>query len=170
MLRPCDAMPFTTDNITVILALAVLQICAVTDALSYRIPNALTFPSMLIGLALSFATNPGEGLFRLSLGLVLFYLGRLRIMGMGDLKLWLAVLFLRGGYESSLMMVIAALFMFVICLLTDTDGALSLIKRLLSPLFKNAPETQNPSTVYPFGVFMAAAYPIALIINTGRVL
>ena len=160
----------SSEIITVTLTLAILPVCAVTDAISYRSPNALTFPAMLLGLCASLATAPTEAVFRLFLAVVLFYLGRLRIMGMGDLKLWMAVLFLRGGYESSLMMLFAVAFMFLYCLMTDGNSAFSFLKHIASLFTGKAYVKKGPSKEYPFAVFMAAGYPLALLLNTGRII
>lgn len=73
-------------------AVAVAVIAAITDVRSQRIPNRLTYPAMIAGLALQAAVHGWHG-FVLALGggllfggvFLLFHL--LRAMGAGDVKL-----------------------------------------------------------------------------------
>jgi prepilin peptidase CpaA len=75
-----------------ILASGVAVTAAITDIRDRRIPNRLTYPAMLAGLALQFAVHGWRGLL-LGLGggllfggvFLLFYL--VRAMGAGDVKL-----------------------------------------------------------------------------------
>lgn len=80
------------------LLLALLIVAAVSDALTYRIPNWLTVTGMLMGLSASTLLAPAPmtaflgALGGLAVGLVcLMPLHALRVMGAGDVKLMGAV-------------------------------------------------------------------------------
>lgn len=82
----------------------ILLIAVVTDLKSMRIPNWLTFPSMLLGLAYHGATRGLDGLVfavsGLALGLALMLLPfLLRVMGAGDVKLMAAAGAFLGAAE-----------------------------------------------------------------------
>lgn len=93
------AMPLAelmTDPRTAVLLLLLLW-AAVVDARSYRIPNAITLPGALLGLAISTMAAPSalsgfmDGLGGLATGLLcLMPLHALRLMGAGDVKLMAA--------------------------------------------------------------------------------
>lgn len=109
-----------------VLILAVLAIAVVTDVRRRRIYNALTFPAMVIGLAIGGVTDGLSGLLvalaGLLLGAALFaipvgFLGR----GAGDLKLLAAL----GAFGGPVFVVWCAL-------LTGVAGALFAVAVLLS--------------------------------------
>jgi prepilin peptidase CpaA len=67
-------------------------ICIITDYRYQRIPNAITYPSMLVGLIFHFSTNGYSGLYNSALGLLIgislllipYLMGGL---GAGDVKM-----------------------------------------------------------------------------------
>jgi prepilin peptidase CpaA len=103
------------DIFLIIFLSIVLIIAAFIDMRTYRIPNLLTYPTMLIALIYHTVANGISGLIFSSLGLVVglglfsipFFLG---IMGAGDAKLMGvvgAVLGLRGVLNASLFTAVA---------------------------------------------------------------
>jgi prepilin peptidase CpaA len=84
------------DVFLIILLSVVLIIAAIIDMRTYRIPNLLTYPTMLLALIYHTATNGVNGLIFSSLGLLVgiglfsipFFMG---VMGAGDAKLMGAV-------------------------------------------------------------------------------
>ena len=91
-------MPTTVLNITL---LTVLAIASVADLRDRRIPNALTFPAVALGLVLNGVFFGFDGLRESAqgagLGLaMLFGLFVLRWMGAGDVKLMAAVGAIKG--------------------------------------------------------------------------
>ncbi len=80
------------EIIPVVLLAIILIVAVITDILSYRIPNWLTFPSMLFGICYHTYTNGYHGFVFSMLGLLLgicvlipFYIAA--GMGAGDVKL-----------------------------------------------------------------------------------
>lgn len=84
-----------------LIAVVLVLVCMFHDALRRRIPNALTLPAMIIGLALGAFGHGWKGLLMSFLGLLvgfaLMYLPyHLGGMGAGDVKLMMAVGVLLG--------------------------------------------------------------------------
>ena len=104
------------DDIFLIIFLSVvLIIAAFIDMRTYRIPNLLTYPAMLVALIYHTVANGVSGLMFSSLGLIVglglfsipFFMG---MMGAGDAKLMGAVgavLGLRGVLNASLFTAVA---------------------------------------------------------------
>ena len=103
------------DMYLIIFLSAVLIIAATIDVRTFRIPNLLTYPTMLIALIYHTVTNGLNGLIFSSLGLAVgigmfsipFFMG---VMGAGDVKLMGAVgavLGCRGVLNASLFTAVA---------------------------------------------------------------
>ncbi len=95
----------SSAQITALLALSVAILAAATDVRSRRIPNRLTYPAMLVGLALQSALHGWRGLLFSAAGgllfggvFMLFHL--VRAMGAGDVKLATALGCIVGFSES----------------------------------------------------------------------
>jgi len=86
----------TTDSFLIVCLAGVLLLAAIYDRRSHRIPNLLTYPTMVVGLAYHGLTNGLDGFFLsaggLALGIGIFILPYLMGgMGAGDAKLMGAV-------------------------------------------------------------------------------
>lgn len=74
------------------ISLLIVGCAAIQDKKNGTIPNILTFPSIVIGLICTFVFQGiNEGVERGILLVVLFFIGGFYIMGMGDLKLLMAI-------------------------------------------------------------------------------
>lgn len=98
------------DLFTVLVTLVITMTAAVTDSRFGKIPNLLTFPAILLGLLYAFFRfGPWIGFERILLLALLFLLGTLSLVGMGDLKLMMAIGALNGGLILAITAGIAAL-------------------------------------------------------------
>lgn len=82
--------------ICLVVCSVMMVIAAIIDKKKMRIPNWITFPSIFLGLALNFVISWQEGLISLGIIIVLFFIGAIGFLGMGDLKLMMAVVALKG--------------------------------------------------------------------------
>lgn len=74
----------------------VLTIASIWDIKTFKIPNALVFSSMVLGICLSFFENGFNGMFISLLSIVIIFVIFLpiwifKIMGAGDIKLYMAI-------------------------------------------------------------------------------
>lgn len=155
------------ERITMAIALAVLTVSAVTDVLYLKVPNGITFPAILAGLALSGFPVTRESGERM-LWLLLFFMGgSLRIMGMGDLKLCMAVLSLRGIDEVWKMLLAGSAILFAYCMASDTENTCAYVKELAGAAIYRTRVTRHlntPTAAYPFALFLALGYTANFVI------
>lgn len=150
-------------ELSLVITLAVLMVAAVTDATSYHIPNLLTFPAIIVGLLLCRFPFSVESWIRVIWLAIFFALGTLHIMGMGDLKLCMAVLALRGIGETWRMLLAGAILLFMYCLVTQPDSTVYALKSLWRAFRYHIRQPDQPRPVYPFAIFLGLGYMINFI-------
>lgn len=95
---------------TIVISMTITAVATVYDCQIGKIPNFLTLPSMLFGVLYAFLVHGVEnGLGRCILLLLLFLAGMLSLIGMGDLKLMMAIGALNGAVCLAFTTLIAAL-------------------------------------------------------------
>ncbi|MCI9553512.1 MAG: prepilin peptidase [Acutalibacter sp.] len=125
------------DQITVIASLLVAAAAALLDLKWGRIPNWLTFPAMLLGVLYIFwQYGAGAGVERCILLLALFLTGTLSIIGMGDLKLLMALGALNGGFCLAVTALTAALLLLSVELIRHREETQKDIRAGICSLFK----------------------------------
>jgi prepilin peptidase CpaA len=148
----------------------------VTDLRARRIPNYLTFPAVGLGLVLH---SVQEGWWGLALSLVgavtapgvLMLLRAFRRLGMGDVKLAIAVGALMGPAAGALAMLVSCIaggFLAFVCLLRPGSAG----ARYLSPFFIGVPvlsrdyaTTSEPSSETPIAT-LTIPYGVAIAVGT----
>lgn len=146
---------------TLVSALAVLVISAITDMKTRKVPNVVTFPAMILGIVLTATMNGSDMLFRIVWLVFLFFFGTLGLMGMGDLKLLMALVALRGMGETSLTLLFGSLLLIAYCLVTETTAMTETLKDTGRFLTIGTGIRKLSDSEYPFAPFFAIAYPIA---------
>lgn len=100
-------------------------LAAYQDWKHYKIPNELLAIGGAIGFA--FSTSLEEVLYK-ALGIIfLYFFGMLRLMGMGDLKLWMVIVSFIRFTDSCIIIALAALFLIFYALIRDTKEARKVI-------------------------------------------
>ena len=152
------------DIIKITITIIILIISGISDIKYYKIPNFITFPGMIIGLLLSGFPVKTEGWVALGLLVLLFFVGMFRIMGMGDLKLIMALVAINGLSETSVIVLTGVLFLMVYCFVTDYRSMVLSLKNTFHFFVMNMPISKINDVQYPLGFFMALGYPIAFYI------
>jgi prepilin peptidase CpaA len=129
-----------------LIAVVLVLVCMFHDALRRRIPNVLTLPAMIIGLALGTFSHGWKGLVMSFLGILtgfaLMYLPyHLGGMGAGDVKLMMSIGALLGPEASLQIFLYSALAGGVLAIynvlrqkkISDTAGNLGMIFRAFLP-------------------------------------
>lgn len=156
------------NQIQLLITMTILIIAAINDYLYFKVPNYITFPSIIIGLVLSFYISPTTCLLRIMCIVILFFAGMLNFIGMGDLKLIMAILALNGLYYTAVVVLIGALCLMIYCLVTDYKSMILSLKNTVRFFTLQTPIIPINDEKYPFAFFMALGYPIAfLILNRG---
>ena len=82
--------------ILIAITLIILIISAIFDKKTMRIPNWLTFGGMGAGLLITYIISYQAGYINTGVILLLFFLGMTDFVGLGDLKLLMALVALQG--------------------------------------------------------------------------
>ena len=151
-------------QMSLIIALFMLSISAYTDYTHRLVLNKLTFPCMGIGLLICIFVSPFDAGVRLIWIILFFFFGMLKIMGLGDLKLCMALIALRGIMETSYTLLFGALFLFLYCLMTEPKTTALVLKDTAAFFLSGKSIQKRSDKTYPFALFLALGYPIAYYI------
>lgn len=146
-----------------IITVIILLIAVYTDVRYRKIPNIIVFPSMAIGLLLCGFPFRWESYYRLIWVFFFFFLGSFRLMGMGDLKLCMAITILRGIEESSLMLFFGSISLLVYCFITERNNTLLMLKDTYYFFAYNTKIIKRSDKQYPFAVFLSIGYVLAVL-------
>lgn len=152
------------EYVTLALTTILLLLASINDILYYKVPNKITFPAMIIGLLLCGFPFTVKSYYRLTWLFIFFFIGMFRIMGMGDLKLCMAVLCLRGPMETAIMMFVGSVLLFIYCLLSDKEETLDFLKSLLNNFLYHTGVLKLSNNVYPFALFLALGYSMNIFL------
>lgn len=153
------------DKLSFIITIIILAISAYTDLKYRKVLNVITFPSMALGLFLCKFPFTCESISRIVWMLIFFALGYFRMMGLGDLKLIMAVTALRGIEESSGMLLAGILLLFVYCFFTDRKNTVLMLKDTCSTIFYHTPVIKRSDKEYPLAAFLAVGYAVTFLIR-----
>ena len=145
--------------------LTIIPLSVYFDLRERRIPNFLTFPFILIGLVFSFYISKEEFIVRLLTLIIFFLFGSMRLLGMGDLKLLMAIIALRGPFEGIYTLLCAALLMIWYCMMERPADTVISLKNTFLYFAVRKPITVEDGKAYPFALFIAVGYPMGYILS-----
>lgn len=137
-----------------VIFLTIMGCVAFIDVKTMKIPNAIVIPFLITGL-LSF-TDITDLVFKAGSVLFILIIGYTRIMGMGDLKLWMCMAVFMGLLDSIYAIGIAALLFIIFCLVTDYKSSIKTMWLLKNQILYERKIKKFDQKAYPFGPFMAA--------------
>lgn len=146
-------------------AFITLLVAACYDIRTFRIPNALTFPVMAAGLAASLVLSPTLFFSRALSIVILFFFGMTGLMGMGDLKLCMAITALCGFFEMLYMVLAACVAMLVYCIMEDPKRAAADIGATFQRL-RFRLKVDDTGARYPFSFFLLIGFVISRAVQT----
>lgn len=153
------------SRITLLLTLIMLLISSITDFKYRKVFNEITFSAMILGLLFNGFPLSACSYYRLLWMLIFFLMGSLGIMGMGDLKLCMAVIAMRGIEEASMMLLFGIFFLFLYCLFDDRKNTLFMIKDTYNTIFYHTPVIKRSDKKYPFAVFLSFGYIAGVLVR-----
>lgn len=146
------------ENLTLTITLCILIVASCTDIQYQKVPNIITFPGILIGLICSVYPYPLCLIYKIGWLIIYMVIGSLRIMGMGDLKLCMAVLALRDPIEAAIMLLAGTSLLFLYCLATESKNMVETLMDTVHMLFYQTGPVKRSENIYPFAVFLALGY------------
>lgn len=141
--------------------ITLLLLCAFYDISERKIPNTLLGAGILMGLLSSQSLM--ELFWKILAIFFLFFFGMLRLMGMGDLKLWMFLNSFVGFQDSCWIIIIAALLLILFGGIKNrTETVLIFRHILISIQLRKKPEIIEQTT-YAFAPFVLAAEVLYLL-------
>lgn len=150
-------------EVSLIFTYILLGLASYYDLKIRRIPNKLTFFCMILGLMFSKFPYTEESHIRVIGCIVLFLLGSFRLMGLGDIKLCMAVMCLRGIQETVWMMAGGIVLLFLYCIWKEPKGIKSSFEGIYQFFRYRIPIQIRSQETYPFAVFLGIAYTVLSI-------
>lgn len=141
--------------------ITLLLLCVFYDISERKIPNTLLGAGILMGLLSSQSLT--ELFWKILAIFFLFFFGMLRLMGMGDLKLWMFLNSFVGFQDSCWIIIIAALLLILFGGIKNrTETVLIFRHILISIQLRKKPEIIEQTT-YAFAPFVLAAAVLYLL-------
>lgn len=148
-----------------LLAAGMLLVSCYTDVKYRKVFNKITFPCMVLGLMLAGFPTTIESYARIGWLFVFFILGSTGLMGMGDLKLSMAILCLRGIEETFQMLITGIFLNLLFCFITDPRTTIAAIKSVLDMFLFRTKLIRYSKKDYPFAVSLTIGYFVTIVIR-----
>lgn len=133
----------------------ILLISSYYDIREKRIPNEL----IVIGLVVGFLLQKSlfDVFLQICVLILLFFIGMLKIMGMGDLKLWMVISYYTGFADSFIIIAVAAALLMVYAWFKNRKESVLILNHIkFSILLKERPKNIE-QTAYSFAPFILLA-------------
>ena len=157
---------FQVFRYTVLLAVCVLT--AAWDIKKGRIPNTVVLAGVILGFVFRFSID--EWLSILAGLIFIFFFGMLGLMGMGDIKLWMAVMAL-SNFSASCFIIAGAAALFILYrLLKDRKNAVQVCRLAVESLLANRKIIKFEQKGYPFAPYVLVSCLMYCLIQLGGLL
>lgn len=133
----------------------ILLISSYYDIREKRIPNELIVIGLVVGFL--FQKSLFDVFLQICVLILLFFIGMLKIMGMGDLKLWMVISCYTGFADSFIIIVVAAALLMVYAWFKNRKESVLILNHIkFSILLKERPKIIE-QTAYSFAPFILLA-------------
>lgn len=142
----------------------------IIDKKTSKIPNLL----ILIGIIMSFIFNflidklsLFENCLRIAICILVFFVGMLKILGGGDIKLWMVLNLLIGSVESAVSIMIASILIIIFAVCSDKGNMLKVYISMLKVKNKDFSVDVDKKTEkgYPLALFLILPVMIISILK-----
>lgn len=133
---------------------------AITDIKFGKIPNLLLLIGVIIGLLNNFIFNPlpvPEHILRTLICIIVFFVGSLHLLGMGDIKLWMTETILLGAMKSTLIVLFAGILSVIVTVTRDKSAFRTLMATTVDMMQNKSLRKEvieMDKRTYPFAFFM----------------
>lgn len=140
----------------ILIRLFALCICtgisAITDIIKGKIYNCISVSGIIVGVV---TCSSFKELHATIIALLLIFLfGMLRLMGMGDIKLWMAIASLVGLQTSCIFVALGGLLLIIYTLCSDFRNSLEILEISIKSLLYNRKLIPFEQKGYPFAPFL----------------
>lgn len=152
-----------------IISITLLILATITDIKYKKIPNIITLTGMCVGVIYQIASSIilhsyNSLIINLISMIALFFIGMTGILGLGDIKLLIALTALNGIMPAVMTAGFGSLYVILISLITRTREATEELKTGIQTLLFKLPIYKNGKSV-PFAQYMLAGYISTRILN-----
>lgn len=154
--------------IKLISIILIMLIASYTDIKYMKIPNILFFTGIILCLLYDFVFMPisyKEIIAKAVFIIALFFFGSLRLMGIGDIKLWMVITGILGIKESLLIIIIALLMFIIYGLIKDYSDNIKVVVLSITQLKNKEKVRIDNQKAYPFAPFMAIPTILVCIVE-----
>lgn len=144
-----------------IIQLTALSIFSYTDLKEGRIPNLIVLPLILVGFAFSVADKTLNLAMVAGFGLYLV-IGFLKLMGMGDIKVFMMINAFMGLKFSLVTLFLASVFLIIYAFIAYHKESVNQTKKLVLQAVNKRVEIDK-NHKYPFAVFILAGFVVVCI-------
>lgn len=153
------------DLVTTILCMCLTFSAAYTDMRYRKVPNILTFPAMIAGLLLCVLFRRQDLGSRVAMVIFFFFFGMLRWMGLGDIKLIMGMICLKGANIGLFSLLAGELFLLIYCLLTNREAMVATLQDTWNALLYKTKILKHSDREYPAAVFIALGFCAVMVIQ-----
>lgn len=139
----------------------ILVIAAIWDYFYRKIPNWLICLGLIIGWLFSTCSIP-ERILSL---LALFIIGMFRLMGMGDIKLWMVIALFLGFIDSCYLMGLAALLLILHQFIKNWKNTMNILTISLKDFWLTKKIRIFDQISYAFSPYILISFVILQVIN-----
>ena len=131
----------------------------ITDKKINKIPNFLILIGFIIGFLFNFFIDKlslYDNCLRLIVCIIIFFVGMLRILGGGDIKLWMVLNILIGSIESAIAIMTASVLIILFAVFSDKNNMLKVYVSLLKAKNKDfsVEKGKENEKGYPLALFL----------------
>ena len=145
-------------DLSYLITAVVLLISSINDVISRKISNYITIPAFFAGIVLTVLNDPKELIIKTIFAFIYFYIGSFRIIGLGDVKLLIALTYIYGVQNTSYIFLGAVVVLFIYCLITKFQETKRMIKNTVDVIFYKAKLIVYSKEKYPFAVFLSISF------------
>lgn len=139
----------------------ILLVSSYYDIREKRIPNELIVIGLVVGFL--FQKSLFDVFLQICVLILLFFIGMLKIMGMGDLKLWMVISCYTGFADSFIIIAVAAALLMVYAWFKNRKESVLILNHIkFSILLKERPKIIE-QTAYSFAPFILLAVGLYML-------
>lgn len=145
-------------DLVVLITGIVLIIATINDLINRKISNYITIPAFFVGIVLTLLYDPKGIVLKIFFIALYFFIGMLGIIGLGDIKLLMAITCIYGVENTAYIFFGAVILLFLYCFITRPGETIKMIKNTINVFLYKTKVIVYSKEKYPFAVFMLSSF------------